>query len=538
MSSEFPSGVGSKPTSEQHAPNFYHLEQAHVSWKHSANLLLALQVFLLILFARCSQFNLTDSSSAGTITQGYFYFLGIEIMMFIGFGYLMTFMKTYGLGAVGFTMLLTAISIQWYPFCESFFHQIYNNYNYPEQHRWHFVDIDIYSLMNSLFGVSAVLISFGAVIGKIKPTQLIIMAIMELVFHAFNYEVILVGAIKVADIGGTYADHMFGAYFGLAVAMVLTSSDEMYHQRASPATGYAFDLFSLIGTLFLWIYWPSFVGGGLEADSAQQQRAVVNTILSLSASTIITFYLSSMLNPLANRHVNHYQFRPVDIQNATLAGGVAIGSTANLNMNPVNAVFIGLAAGALSTAGYNFIQPYLQEKWKLHDTCGVHNLHAMPSLVGAIASVILAGYKQAEGRDHDADVYAMYGASWRQAVGMVLCILCAIITGAFTGYVIQFVDPIFAERDKPFDDASYWEVATGYDYQLNLAEESHDLGDSVHSVVGTHYVRGGAMRGAAANTDGSVAGSVHGASAHGGSVSGSNHGDIELRHKVMDMLNE
>lgn len=453
---------------------------------------------------------------------------------FIGFGYLMTFMKTYGLGAVGFTMLLTAMALQWYPFCESFFHQIYNNYNYPEKESWHFVNIDIYALMNALFGVSAVLISFGAVIGKIKPTQLIIMAIMELVFHAFNYEVILVGAIQVSDVGGTYADHMFGAYFGLAVAMVLTGSNEMYHQRVSPATGYAYDLFSLIGTLFLWVYWPSFVGGAAGADSDQQQRAIVATILALAASTIITFYLSTVLNPLANRHANHYQFRPVDIQNATLAGGVAIGCCANLNLNPVNAIFIGLAGGAVSTMGYNFIQPYLQDKFNLHDTCGVHNLHGMPSIVGAIASVILAGYKQEGGRHHDYEVYGFhYSMWWRQFVGMVLTILCALITGWFTGVVIRTVDPLFAERDKPFDDESYWEVARDYRYKLNLQDEGSVMDDSVHSVVGTQYVRGGAVRGAVAGGGGSIAGSVHDTSHHGPAP-----GEVELRQSALSALND
>lgn len=38
------------------------------------------------------------------------------------------------------------------------------------------------------------------------------MTILELMFHAFNFNVILVGAIEEADVGGTYADHMFGAY--------------------------------------------------------------------------------------------------------------------------------------------------------------------------------------------------------------------------------------------------------------------------------------------------------------------------------------
>lgn len=41
----------------------------------------ALQIALIILFASCSTYKNLDSSSAGTITQGYTYFIGVEIMM-------------------------------------------------------------------------------------------------------------------------------------------------------------------------------------------------------------------------------------------------------------------------------------------------------------------------------------------------------------------------------------------------------------------------------------------------------------------------
>ena len=58
---------------------------------------------------------------------------------------------------------------------------------------------------------------------------------------------------------------------------------------------------------------PSFVAGAAVADSDQQQRAIVNTILALSASTICAFWMSSFLS-------KNKRFRPVDIQNATLAG--------------------------------------------------------------------------------------------------------------------------------------------------------------------------------------------------------------------------
>ncbi|KAL3224661.1 hypothetical protein MRX96_026457 [Rhipicephalus microplus] len=40
-------------------------------------------------------------------------FQDVNVMVFIGFGFLMTFLKRYGFGAVGFTLLIAALSIQW-----------------------------------------------------------------------------------------------------------------------------------------------------------------------------------------------------------------------------------------------------------------------------------------------------------------------------------------------------------------------------------------------------------------------------------------
>jgi ammonium transporter Rh len=347
-------------------------------------------------------------------------------------------------------------------------------------------------MLNALFGISAVLISFGGVIGKIKPFQLVIMTILELAFHAFNYECILLGAMKVSDIGGTYADHMFGAYFGLAVAWVLSRK----RHDIEPANGYTADIFSLIGTLFLWIYWPSFVGGGAQADSVQQQRCIINTILALSASTISAFYLSSLFT-------NNFRYRPVDIQNATLAGGVAIGCIGNFNLNPVNAIFVGIAAGLVSVFGYNVIQPFLYHRFGLHDTCGIHNLHGMPSVVGALASMILAGYKQTDGRNHDTDVFATGDGEqpWRQFVTIPMVIAFAVISGIITGYILTFIEPSVSNEVAEYNDANEWEVAGDYHYLTHLDDPVEYLVDMIRKGQDTGDAELAMFKGKAATAD-------------------------------------
>jgi ammonium transporter Rh len=64
----------------------------------------------------------------------------------------------------------------------------------------------------------------------------------------------------------------------------------------------------------------------------------------------------------------------VDIQNATLAGGVTIGAVADHYLGGGGALLVGAAAGTLSTFGYVHIQPWLEDKIGLYDTCGVNNV--------------------------------------------------------------------------------------------------------------------------------------------------------------------
>lgn len=76
------------------------------------------------------------------------------------------------------------------------------------------------------------------------------------------------------------------------------------------------------------------------------------------------------------------------IQNATLAGGVAIGSSADMLIDPWCSVLVGMAAGVVSVCGYKYVQPWLQSTFHIHDTCGVHNLHGMPGVMAAFVAIL------------------------------------------------------------------------------------------------------------------------------------------------------
>ena len=72
--------------------------------------------------------------------------------------------------------------------------------------------------------------------------------------------------------------------------------------------------------------------------------------------------MSALLN-------EHKKFVMEHIQNATLAGGVAIGAVADLMVGPWAALTIGGLAGILSVVGFEFISvshPYQTALTKIH----------------------------------------------------------------------------------------------------------------------------------------------------------------------------
>ena len=135
----------------------------------------------------------------------------------------------------------------------------------------------------------------------------------------------------------------------------------------------------MIGTLFLFCFWPSFNAGTAVGDS--RLRAVVNTFVSICASVILTFAVSAF--------VGRGKKEAAHVQNATLAGGVAVGAFADKNIGLFGAMIVGSVAGLISTLGFKFLSNLLK-KIRVHDTCGIHNLHGMPGILSGLGAIVVA----------------------------------------------------------------------------------------------------------------------------------------------------
>ena len=199
---------------------------------------------------------------------------------------------------------------------------------------------------------------------------------------------------------------------------------------------------------------PSFNGGALEPNSPQQERAVVNTILGLCASTVATFWTSILLS-------DEWKIRPVDVQNATLSGGVALGAICHFTLNISDVLIVGAVSGIASTVGFARLQEYLDKKG-LHDTCGVNNLHGIPSLIGTLASVVLAAHKGSVG--HDYPELMPHRDQWKaQFLSIVFTLGVALPAGLLTGWVLKF----FTYETAFYTDDPFWEVMDDFCHHMD-----------------------------------------------------------------------
>ncbi|CAM4816878.1 unnamed protein product [Rotaria magnacalcarata] len=399
----------------------------------------------------------------GAVEYYYSFFQDVHVMMFIGFGFLMTFLRRYSFSSVSFNFLVATFVLEWAI--------LVHGYVVDWDSETKSFSVTVKNLLQADFVSAAILISFGAVLGKTNPAQLVILALVEVVIQIWN-EHICVTYFCAYDGGESVYVHVFGAYFGLAASYSLQHKREVESPKES--SSYASDIFSMIGTLFLFCFWPSFNAGTAFGDG--RVRAITNTYISICASVILTFTVSALVGK-GKEEIIH-------IQNATLAGGVAVGAVSDKNIGLFGAMIIGSLAGIISTLGYKYLLELLK-KIHIHDTCGVHNLHGMPGVLSGLAGIVVASMSWKSLYTENLGPSCLSGGEHRsagtqvgyQCAALLLTLGIAIVGGLLTGIFLRL--PIFStpDNDSYFDDSLNWHVPKDF-----VAEDSA-LGSLIKNIL-------------------------------------------------------
>jgi ammonium transporter Rh len=369
-------------------------------------------IFIAIGVAMLPQLNEYGKESVISATENEFMYeksIHILVMLLIGFGFLMVFVRKYGYTSITATYLAVAVSLPLY--------MLVRPYLWGSA-----ADISITNISMLLFAefaAASLLIAIGGPLGRVNTSQYLIIGSLFTPLYAVNEWLLFSGAVIPAgaflDTAGSVMIHAFGAYFALGMIIMLTSKKE---REIKVETSKRSNEFALLGSAALWIFWPSFCSALVSVEKIP--LVAINTILALCGATLATYAFSIFIRG---------KIEVSDIANASLAGGVAIGA-AVANVTPGWSMLIGLIAGAISVVGYTIIQPRLQKATGGVDTCGVHNLHGMPGIFGGLIAMVLVA-----------------SPLW-QIAGVIISMVLALTMGIIVGFIASRV----GRKEIPYDD--------------------------------------------------------------------------------------
>ncbi|MGN0704051.1 MAG: ammonium transporter [Lentihominibacter sp.] len=345
------------------------------------------------------------SYDARTIFDTLCYNRSIHIlaMLLLGFGFLMVVVRGHGYSSITATLLAVSTAIPVYMLIKSFMGEG--------------SALSIDAFMWAEFAAASLLIAIGAPLGRLTMDQYLLMGALFIPVYLFNEWLILESGMFTGfqDTGGSVVIHAFGAYFGLGL---VATTAKKFENGPSCESDSVSNQFSLLGSLVLWVFWPSFTSA--VASPERVVLTAINTVFALAGATLATYICSKLIRGKVDIE---------DIANASLAGGVAIGSTCDI-ANPGMSMLIGIAAGILSTVGYSIIAPKVQKLIRGADTCGVHNLHGMPGLLGGLSAIIITGNVGTQ----------------------LLCMIITVVVAFIGGRIVGAIVGLLRTKEEPYSD--------------------------------------------------------------------------------------
>ncbi|NXF66757.1 RHBGB protein, partial [Ciccaba nigrolineata] len=374
-------------------------------------------------------------------------FRDVHLQSLLGFGLLVAFLGRYGPGSVATSILVVAFAIQWAVLIQGFLYFFLNGKIY----------VGAQSMVSADFCAAAILIATGAVVGRVNPVQMLLLTLLGVTLFTLN-EYILLSLMGVRDSGGSLTVHTFSAYFGLMVSRIL-HEPHMEKRKEQQDMGHQPDFFAVVGTIFLWIFWPSFTSATTARDTAEPW-AVLNTYFSLAASTLATFVLWPVLHAEGT-------LRMVQLQDATLASVAVMGMAGEMLVTPFGALIAGFLAGLIPPLGFRFLTPVLRSRLKIQDSCGVQNVHGLPGILGSLLGTLLAALATADAYGGRLElVFPLVAQGSRTAPDQALCqlsalpvtLLLAALGGCLTGAVLKMKGLRSPPDTRDLENTVLWEV--------------------------------------------------------------------------------
>lgn len=129
---------------------------------------------------------LDEGDATDHVQQTYASFIHLHSMVFLGFGFFMTFLRTSQWSAITFNFVLSAWALEWAILSTGFWHQIIMGIANMDR-----IDLNIDRLILGDYGAAAAMITLSVLIGKCNLVQMFFLILWEMVFFGLNWAIIM-----------------------------------------------------------------------------------------------------------------------------------------------------------------------------------------------------------------------------------------------------------------------------------------------------------------------------------------------------------
>jgi Amt family ammonium transporter len=312
-------------------------------------------VFLMQAGFMCLESGLTRSKNSINVAVKNLADFGISAGLFWVFGYALMFGKSQGgwFGASGFAPALS---------------------DQPNQ--------TVFFLFQMMFCGTATTIVSGAAAERLKFHAYILLAIfisgfIYPLFGHWSWNGIFPGNaggwlenLGFVDFAGSTVVHSVGAWFGLAVILVVGARHGRFagNGQSNRIQGSNIPI-SVLGALILWFGWIGFNGGSTLALNDQVPGIVVNTVMAGVGGMVTAAILSS------------FQHRVVEVDkliNGALAGLVAVTACCHVINVPL-AVIVGGTGAAIALSASQLL-----DRWQIDDAVDAFPVHGAAGMWGTL----------------------------------------------------------------------------------------------------------------------------------------------------------
>ena len=395
----------------------------------------------------------------------YFHFLkDVNLMIFIGLGLLYCSLKDHQISSISLVLFIGVISLEF----SLFWNFLWNNAFKKDHHESRYgkkfgrIPLDMEEITQIDFFVATVLISLGSFIGKLTLGQYLIIILFETFFASLNF-FLCYFALGGIDTGGSLYIFAFGAIFGFIVSFFLTNDKkfkDILIRNQNNKSDYYSNVISAIGSLFLWLYFPSFNTARIHCDHDEKvieimrYRGIINTYMSMIGSLVSTFCTSAFI-------MEERKFKMEHILRSSYAGGVIIAGCCTFCAYPWCALLIGFFGGIISVVLIHYSTPNSRDIvkaqnpncWdnflfalKMSDTMGVMYCFGIPGVFGGIFTAIFLGsLGQKPWKDVKLENFFYYDRSPSSQGGIQIAVFfitigIALASGFIAGFIVRFLE--------------------------------------------------------------------------------------------------